>query len=73
MTGCDMPLAYLMVLIYSCQEPSCKYSVRSESRYKEHYKYFHRSSKTVKCRDCNQWFQTPSDRNNCKKANADSD
>ena len=37
-------------IIYSCQEPLCKYSVRSKSRYKEHYKYFHRSSKTVKCR-----------------------
>ena len=55
-------------IIYNCQEPLCKYSFRSKSRYKEHYKYFHRSSKTVKCRDCNQWFQTLSDRNNHKKS-----
>ena len=49
-------------IIYNCQEPSCRFSFRSKSRYKEHYKYFHRSSKTVKYRDCNQWFQTPSDK-----------
>ena len=55
-------------IVYECLQPSCSYTVRSESRFKEHYKYAHRDRKTVKCPDCSQWFQTPLDRNNHKKS-----
>ena len=55
-------------IIYCCQHKGCNYKGRSESRYKEHVKYYHLSMKTVKCNMCNQMFQTPSHRNNHKNS-----
>ena len=46
--------------IYSCLEPDCPYTVKSESHFCEHLKYYHLPTKTVKCTKCRKMFQMPS-------------
>ena len=46
--------------LYSCTYPGCGYKVKSECRYKEHFKNFHRKQKTIPCTWCGRLFQTPS-------------
>ena len=58
-------------VVYKCTKvDTCTYTVQSESHYKEHYKYTHRSTKTVPCSECGHMFQTPSHlynhRNSCQ-------
>ena len=55
-------------IVYCCQHEGCNYRGRSESRYKEHVKYYHLSTKMVKCNFCNEMFQTPSHQNNHKNS-----
>ena len=54
-------------IIYKCKEQTCSYTFRSESWFQEHAKYFHKPTKTVKCKQSNKFFQTLSHRNNHKK------
>ena len=44
--------------LYKCPHEGCNYSVQSECRYMEHYKYVHREKKTVPCKFCKKLFQT---------------
>ena len=55
-------------IVYCCHHEGCSYRGRSESRYKEHAKYYHLSSKTVKCNFCIEMFQTLSHWNNHKNS-----
>ena len=45
---------------YSCLEPDCPYTIKSESCFHEHLKYYHLQTKTVKCTKCRKMFQMPS-------------
>ena len=54
--------------MYTCLEDACPYKVKSESRFKEHYKYSHWLTTTGKCTMYKRMFQTPSHMDNHKKS-----